>query len=333
MSNLKPCYALTIGDPLGIGAEITAKLIVQLMQPQEAPPFRLHVIGHIDHLNQTAQHLGIVLPTATETVWLNYTHIEADPITQAGKIAFQAVERAVELTHLGQTQGIVTGPISKQNLWDAGYRASGHTEILEGTAQLLWQDTTLQADMIFLYEQFRLLLLTRHVPLMQVPETLKKPSSLTSLQSFIRFLREAEQLEHPQLALMGVNPHAGEIGGVEEAEILQPLIEAINTQGMATLSSPQPADALFRGFNPFSPRFDAYVATYHDQGLIPMKLVGGFAAVNITIGLPFLRTSVSHGVATDIVGKNLASPSSLHHALETLHRLTILQSSTSSNHH
>jgi 4-hydroxythreonine-4-phosphate dehydrogenase len=322
MTKLKPCYALTIGDPLGIGAEITAKLLKQWGENPEAMPYRLNVIGHIEHLQSTAKQLGITLPVTDN---ITYTHIEADPLTQAGKVAHKAVELAVQLTHSGNTQGIVTGPISKQNLWDAGYTASGHTEILEASAKALWQDDTLQADMIFLYEQFRLLLLTRHVPLMQVPETLKKPSSLASLKSFIQFLREAEQLPHPQLALMGVNPHAGEIGGVEEAEILQPLIEAINTQGMATLSAPQPADALFRGFNPFKPSFDAYVATYHDQGLIPMKLVGGFSAVNITIGLPFLRTSVSHGVATDIVGKNLASPSSLCHALETLHRLTTLQ--------
>ena len=315
----KPCYALTIGDPLGIGAEITAKLLKQWNENPEAMPYELNVIGHIDHLQSTAKQLGITLPVTDSTT---YTHIDANPLTQAGQVAHKAVELAVQLTHSGDTQGIVTGPISKQNLWDAGYTASGHTEILEASAKVLWQNDTLQADMIFLYEQFRLLLLTRHVPLMQVPETLKKPSSLASLKSFIQFLREAEQLPHPQLALMGVNPHAGEIGGVEEADILQPLIETINAQGMATLSAPQPADALFRGFNPFKPAFDAYVATYHDQGLIPMKLVGGFSAVNITIGLPFLRTSVSHGVATDIVGKNLASPSSLQHALETLHRLT-----------
>lgn len=321
MTQLKPCYALTIGDPLGIGAEITAKLLTQWDENPEAMPYGLNVIGHIEHLQSTAKQLGITLPVTDSII---YTHIEADPLTQAGQVAHKAVELAVQLTHSGHTQGIVTGPISKQNLWDAGYTASGHTEILEDSAKVLWQNDTLQADMIFLYEQFRLLLLTRHVPLMQVPETLKKPSSLASLQSFIQFLREAERLQHPQLALMGVNPHAGEIGGVEEADILQPLIEAINAQGMATLSAPQPADALFRGFNPFKPSFDAYVATYHDQGLIPMKLVGGFSAVNITIGLPFLRTSVSHGVAADIVGKNLASPSSLQHALKTLHRLTVL---------
>ncbi|MCX5919923.1 MAG: 4-hydroxythreonine-4-phosphate dehydrogenase PdxA [Candidatus Melainabacteria bacterium] len=319
MTNLKPCYALTIGDPTGIGAEITAKLLHELGKTAEAMPYKLNVIGHIGQLQSTAESLSVSLPTTH----IIYTHIDADPLTQAGKIAFQAVELAVELTHSGQTQGIVTGPISKQNLWDAGYNASGHTEILEASARRLWQDETLQADMIFLFEQFRLLLLTRHVPLMQVPETLKKPSSLASLESFIQFLRGAEKLDCPRLALMGVNPHAGEIGGEEEATILQPLIEAINTQGLAILSAPQPADALFRGFNPLKPAFDAYVATYHDQGLIPMKLVGGFSAVNITIGLPFLRTSVSHGVATDIVGQNMASPSSLQHALETLHRLIV----------
>jgi 4-hydroxythreonine-4-phosphate dehydrogenase len=109
---------------------------------------------------------------------------------------------------------------------------------------------------------------------------------------------------------------------MEEAEILMPLINTINQQvGHNTLSSPQPADALFRGFNPLKPSFDGYIATYHDQGLIPMKLVAGLAAVNVTIGLPFIRTSVSHGVATDIVGRNIACPSSLHSALHTLHRL------------
>ncbi len=320
MMNHCPCYALTIGDPTGIGAEITAKLLQPFTENTATQrPYRLNVIGHIGHLQSTAKALGIPLPKNHPAI--TYTPIEANPQTQAGTIAFQAIELAVTLTHSGQVQGMVTGPISKQNLWDAGYTASGHTEILADSARRLWQDDTLQADMIFLYERFRLLLLTRHVPLMQVPETLKQPSALASLHSFIRFLRQSEGLPHPQLALMGVNPHAGEIGGREEADILQPLIDAINREGQATLSPPLPADALFRGFNAFQPTFDAYVATYHDQGLIPMKLVGGFSAVNITIGLPFLRTSVSHGVAMDIVGKNLASPSSLQQALDTLHRL------------
>lgn len=324
-----PCYALTVGDPTGIGPEITAKLLHTLFSPTvngNPLPYGLNVIGQIEHLQQTATALGLTLPPANHQ--LTYTPIPLNPVTEAGAIAFTAVETAVALTHAKKTQGIVTGPISKQNLWHAGFTANGHTEILETTAQQLWQDPTLQADMIFLFKQFRLLLLTRHIPLMAVSTALKKPATLAAIQRFIHFLQQVEQRPQPRLAIMGVNPHAGEIGGIEEQDILMPLINTINQQiGANTLSNPQPADALFRGFNPENPPFDGYIATYHDQGLIPMKLVAGLAAVNVTIGLPFIRTSVSHGVATDIVGRNLACPSSLHGALHTLHQLAQASSS------
>jgi 4-hydroxythreonine-4-phosphate dehydrogenase len=170
--------------------------------------------------------------------------------------------------------------------------------------------------MLFVYQAFRMLLLTRHVPLRQVSQTLTVSAAVRSLDNLVRFLRNHQGIETPRIAMMGVNPHAGEIGGEEEREILLPAMAQIEERHQLTLPPPFPADALFRGFNLNQLPFDAYVAAYHDQGLIPFKLVAGFQAVNVTIGLPFIRTSVSHGTAPDIVGQGIADPSSLHEAVQ-----------------
>jgi 4-hydroxythreonine-4-phosphate dehydrogenase len=165
--------------------------------------------------------------------------------------------------------------------------------------------------MLFLYGSFRMLLLTRHVALRRVSETLSVPDVTQSLDSLCLFLRERCGLPSPRLCILGVNPHAGELEGEEEEQILKPAMAVISRKYAIEIEPPAAADAVFRGFNAARPPYDAYVAAYHDQGLIPFKMAAGFKAVNVTIGLPFLRTSVSHGTASDIVGKGVADPGSL----------------------
>ncbi|MFM7390721.1 MAG: PdxA family protein [Vampirovibrionales bacterium] len=347
-----PCYALSAGDPLGIGYEITLKLLIQLAsQHRHQPlPFRLSVVAHLAELERQSLLLQLPLPSLAQYGdWLQYIPVEvarpssapfsahsaspSSPPTpaQAGDIAFQSVVKAVELQHqaLNPHQGLVTAPISKDHWWQAGHAFQGHTELLESLANkhvlpsspLSALPQSYQSDMIFMYKKFILLLLTRHVPLANVPTALANNNNRQSVQHLIQFLTTRLGIEQPRLGLLGLNPHAGEIGGDEEAHVLEPLRCWVNEQTPASLSVPQPADAYFRGFNPTAPPHDAVLACYHDQGLIPMKLLAGFEAINITLGLPFLRTSVSHGTAMDIAGLGRANATSLHDALWLLHQL------------
>jgi 4-hydroxythreonine-4-phosphate dehydrogenase len=172
--------------------------------------------------------------------------------------------------------------------------------------------------MLFVYKDFRLLLLTRHIPLADVSAALLVSGAVAKpLKTLIGFLRKQLKIEEPRIALLGVNPHAGEIGGGEEDKAFIPVIKAVNAIGATRLEGPFPADGFFRGFSADKPGYDAIAAAYHDQGLIPFKLLSGYEAVNVTIGLPFLRTSVSHGTAEDIAGQGIAREDSLIAAIRT----------------
>ncbi len=315
-----PTFCITIGDPTGIGPEIVAKI---LANPQTlSSGFHLKVLGDIPQLHETAVRLGLTFPQAES---IEYLHIEGKG---PGAIAYLALEKAVELIVRKEAQALVTGPISKENLKNVGIPFEGHTEILQHLSNLHFQRPVgsaqghrWQSDMLFVFRQFRMLLLTRHVALRDVSNTLKTPQIVETLGSAIQFVRQYEALSNPKICMLGLNPHAGEINGSEEREILMPAIETISRNYGVSIDPPCAADALFRGFDVTRPDFDLYVAPYHDQGLIPMKLLAGFKAVNVTIGLPFIRTSVSHGMASDIVGKGMASPESLQEALNLAQRL------------
>jgi 4-hydroxythreonine-4-phosphate dehydrogenase len=225
-----------------------------------------------------------------------------------------------------EADALVTGPISKKHLKEAGFEAHGHTEILESlTAKYFPVVTDPKAEMLFVHQNFRLLLLTRHIALKNVPGALAKPGAVAGpLKTLIAYLRHTLKIDEPRIALLGLNPHAGEVGGEEEKKLFTPVINAVNNIGASKLEGPFAADAFFRGFDAQKSGYDAVVAAYHDQGLIPFKILAGYAAVNVTIGLPFIRTSVSHGTAEDIAGKGIAHEDSLiaalHAALDTAPR-------------
>lgn len=314
----------TIGDPSGIGPEITARY---LSGTYLTNPFPLTIIGDITTLHRTARQYQLTLPDprispvkyiAIEEIHPNttdsgYNHAEE------GAIAYHSLVQAIQwIKHLRQTRpyqgtALVTGPINKANLHAAGYPYGGHTEILEELANQYFPNPKHrhQSDMLFVYRKLRMLLLTRHIPLSQVGQHLTLNQSVRSIQQLIAYLQRYESLNTPQLALFGVNPHAGEVGGDEEVTCLQPIIEAIHQTSAAHITGPLAADGAVRGLNANTPPYDAYIASYHDQGLIPVKLLAGHQAVNVTIGLPFLRTSVSHGTADAIVGQGVAQPESL----------------------
>ncbi len=307
-------FCMTIGDPTGIGPEIMAKVLVNTVQMPSGS--QMKIIGDIPQLNEVARQLGVVLPHSPR---IEYLHIEGKG---PGAVSYLALEKAVELIAHNEADALVTGPISKENLKSVGIPFEGHTEILQHLSNLHFAmpdkarpGEGWQSDMLFVFEGFRMLLLTRHVALKDVSNLLTEQKIAKTLGSAIRFIRQYEAIASPHVCVLGVNPHAGEINGSEERDTIMPALEAVSREYGVPIEPPCAADALFRGFNITSPEFDLYVASYHDQGLIPMKLLAGFKAVNVTIGLPFIRTSVSHGMASDIVDQGVANPESLQAAL------------------
>ena len=299
---------LTIGDPSSIGPEITAKALQHLAR---FPDTRLIVLGAVDTLRATAQQFDLTLP---ETDQVEYRQIDA---ISTGALAYQSLAQAVAMIAGDQADALVTGPIAKSHLAVAGLPYPGHTEILEELAQKFYPGTPAKSEMLFVYRQFRLLLLTRHLPLRDVPAALAQQGAVARpLKTLIHFLRQ-QGISEPKLALLGLNPHAGEIGGDEEAKLFQPVIKAVNAIGASRIDGPFAADGFFRDFRAEQPGYDAIIAAYHDQGLIPFKLLAGYEAVNVTIGLPFIRTSVSHGTAENIVGLDKAMADSLLAAIQT----------------
>ncbi|MGE0199328.1 MAG: PdxA family protein [Candidatus Melainabacteria bacterium] len=325
VSESPPTVCLTIGDADGIGPEIAVKFLT-------SPAFSQYVdadwrvFGDIASLRLTAERLGKSLP---ELDYCETGSMAGGDLP--GVISYRAIEAAVSdihrLLHAGGQAVMVTGPIAKEQLAREGYAATGHTEILQDLANQYWSPENgraYQSDMLFVHGPFRLLLLTRHVPLRDVSRTLTVRGVRQSLNTLVAFLVRHAGIPAPRIAMLGVNPHAGEIvaDGVpnEEETILKPAMAAVKDywqgEGVAVaFSGPLPADAFFRGFDAGKPPADAVVATYHDQGLIPFKLLAGMAAVNVTVGLPFLRTSVSHGTAQDIAGKGIADTASLEAAV------------------
>jgi 4-hydroxythreonine-4-phosphate dehydrogenase len=321
-----PHIILTPGDPTGIGPEITVKALQRLV---DEPQMRITVIGSVEALERSARSLKLPLPQSDNIV---FHAIEGE---QVGSIAYRSIETAVEMIAAesppqlreGQRPSkeaqadmpvLVTGPISKRNLAEAGYAFGGHTEILEHLAQRLFNAPDARAEMLFVYKNLRLLLLTRHIAIKDVSAALSvKGAVARPIKTLIAYLRHHLGISEPNLAMLGLNPHAGEIGGGEEEKtFFMPVIHAVNAIGASRIDGPVAADAFFRGFTLETLRHDAIIAPYHDQGLIPFKMLAGYEAVNVTIGLPFLRTSVSHGTAEDIAGKGIAREDSLMAAIE-----------------
>ena len=320
MNATTPSIAVTLGDTQGIGPELSLK-VANAWVNQAKPSHSLRFYGDIPTGDALAVSLGLTPLQTLASQYPTLIALHATPPTRhSGEAAYLAVKEAVKDALNQRVLGVVTNPISKANWWQAGIPYTGHTEALEALVQAAHphEQAPMQADMFFVYQNFRLLLLTRHVPLSQVSQTLNLEQAQQSLSTLITHLRQSLPEKPLRLALLGVNPHAGEIGGAEEARILRPLQAWVHEHfPQVEMSSPLPADAFFRGFQAGSAKgYDAVVSPYHDQGLIAMKLLGGFEAVNVTIGLPFLRTSVSHGMASDIVGQGLANPLSLNAAIQ-----------------
>ncbi len=292
--NPYPTLVITPGDPFGIGPEVTWKSLTRLKNKK----FNAIIVGAKSAFKQT----GFL-----KSPWPRIQFIEPPKTSPHFLPGFQsgwAIEKAVTLIQQGDADALVTGPISKERLQQGGYQFNGHTDFL---AKLTG---TKEVTMCLKNSKLCVTLVTTHLALAQVSASIT-PSRITrAVNQTEEFLRTKCGIRRPKIAVCGLNPHAGENGvlGSEELSVITPTLKTIKrTLGKkAEISGPHPADTLF-----IKPQFDAIVGMYHDQVLIPVKMIDFENTVNITLGLPFVRTSVDHGTAFDIAGKNIASPSSM----------------------
>ncbi|RXK54927.1 4-hydroxythreonine-4-phosphate dehydrogenase PdxA [Oleiharenicola lentus] len=304
---MKP-LALTCGDPAGVGPEIIAAWLAA----QPAGRTEVAVIGPQRWLDS--------LPTGPQKVAVGLEDFAATPGRPDGDgalVAWAAMERAALGTQAGEFSGVVTGPVSKERLAAIGYPHPGQTEFFAAS----WGGDPVMG---FCGGRLRVALATWHIPLHQVGRALG-PHLLHRTVAAAAELARADGIAVPRIGVCGLNPHAGEGGllGYEEKDFLNPALEHLQPE-FPGLSLCQPGDTLFA--RALRGEFDVVVALYHDQGLAPLKTVDFDEAVNVSLGLPFVRTSPDHGTAFGIAGQGKASPRSFANAVEVARRLIKLRS-------
>ena len=327
MSSLEALpIAITMGDPCGIGPEIIAKLYADA---ESLPPTL--VIGDEGIIRRAVRLLALPL---TVTVIDSPEDFQFTPNTihvislsrlpedlpfgqldaRSGKAAFDYIWTGIDLALQKRIRAVVTAPINKEALRLAGFRYPGHTEILADFSE------TKDFAMMLMNNDLRVILVTIHVSLREAIEQLTIKRELMTIRLAHRAMTQLG-LTQPRIAVAGLNPHAGEHGlfGSEDETIIKPAIQQAQAEGIE-VSGPWPGDTVF--MHARQGRFDIVVAQYHDQGLIPVKYLGVDEGVNITVGLPFVRTSVDHGTAFDIAGTGKASHASLRVAVEQAALLT-----------
>ncbi|MGD9141040.1 MAG: 4-hydroxythreonine-4-phosphate dehydrogenase PdxA [bacterium] len=307
----KPEIAITMGDPGGIGPEIALRAAASHAIRRISAPV---VVGDIDYLDALAGELGFeVVPDCgirprggggtggrpeirvADSGGIARKVALGKPSLQGGRAAGGAIERAVELALSGAAHGIVTAPVSKESLALAGYGMIGHTELLAGLT-----GTRLYA-MMLARKGLRVIFATTHVPISGVARRLKRKDLVDKFSLGSRYLKIYMGIREPKMGVCCLNPHCGEGGMLsrEEKKTIIPAIKSARRKGI-NVDGPYPADSIF-GKN-LAPGFDAVIAMYHDQGMIPLKMVRQEEVVNITLGLPIVRTSPGHGTAFDIAG-------------------------------
>ena len=281
-----PRIALTVGDPAGIGPEIAAKAAADAGVRAVCDP--------------------IIFSAPTPATM-------GEVSAASGRAAYDTIVRAVDAAIKGEVDAIATAPVNKLAFSQAGLPWKGHTDLL---AHLCG---TSRVAMMFHAPELKVVLLTVHVPLREVP-SLITPELVAQTLELTRAALPQFGLIKPRLAIAGLNPHAGEGGvlGSEDDRVLAPAIAAARARGI-DVSGPFPADTVF--VRAAKGEFDCVLACYHDQGLIPVKLLAFGRAVNVTIGLPIIRTSVDHGTAFDIAGKGVADPGSMIEAVKLAARM------------
>jgi 4-hydroxythreonine-4-phosphate dehydrogenase len=314
-----------MGDPGGIGPEICVKALAS-----DALAADVVVVGDRGLLVQNASSLSLDLtvrliestadrspePGVIDVVQVGrLEHVPVGIVSAgAGQAAYDYIERAVRGIKAGEFRGMVTAPINKEALQLAGIPFPGHTEMLASLAGVE------HVTMMLYNPELRVVLVSVHVSLREAIDSLSVESELRAIRA-AGSIGPAFGLKKPRIGVAGLNPHAGESGmfGDEEARIITPAIEQARAEGL-DVSGPWPGDTVF--MNARAGEFDVVVAQYHDQGLIPVKYLGLDTGVNVTLGLPFVRTSVDHGTAFAIAGQGIASADSLITAIDAADRFS-----------
>ncbi len=300
MPAFRPRLAVTLGDPRGIGPEITRRAL-------EAPlGADIVVVGAEDQIGEVPASRRVAVGSWNVGVGAEPAQAKPGPsrAMRAGRIAGLSIEAAVRLALSGEVDGIVTAPAHKHALNLAGYRWPGHTEWLAHLAG------DVDVAMMLAAKSLRVVLVTTHIPLRAVPQLLTADGIIRTGRVTRAALQQWWGIAEPRLAVCALNPHAGESGlfGDEEERVLRPAVEALGATG------PLPADTVF--VRAMRGEFDAVLAPYHDVGMTAIKVAAFGEGVNITLGLPFPRTSPDHGTAFDIAGTGRADPASMRAALD-----------------
>ena len=328
--------AITMGDPAGIGPEIIVKACAALAPRIAAGALKLLVIGHGTAMEQARAAVDApALPrVSVDGEWPALAFLQAGeelaPIIQgrvaaeAGRFAYLAIEQGVKLAMAGRVGAIVTAPLNKEALNNAGYHYAGHTEML---AELTGVKGSV---MLLAHGNMRVSHVTTHCALEEVPKR-ATPERIRRVLDLTHGALKRLGIRNPRIAVAALNPHAGEGGlfGRQDIDVTEPTIAQAVADGM-DVRGPVPGDTVFVKLR--AGQYDAVVAMYHDQGHIPVKLLGfnvdpatgkweALSGVNVTLGLPVIRTSVDHGTAFDIAGKGIASETSLIEAIEYAEQL------------
>ncbi|WFU10034.1 4-hydroxythreonine-4-phosphate dehydrogenase PdxA [Rhizobium sp. CB3090] len=319
--------ALTQGDPAGIGPDIT--LAAWLRRGELGlPPFLF--LGDPNVLSARARQLNLIVPLReadTSTAFKTFADalpvlpiaagmavVAGEPHINTANATIAAIEMAVSLSMEGKTSAVVTNPIAKSVLYDAGFGFPGHTEFLADLATRAMGKPVMPV-MLLAGPKLRAIPVTIHIPLKDVPQALTSDLIIETCRITDHDLKMRFGIAKPRLAVAGLNPHAGESGaiGKEDEEIIRPAIEVLRNEGIDAFG-PLPADTMFH--DDARRRYDVAICMYHDQALIPAKALGFDDSVNVTLGLPFVRTSPDHGTAFGIAGKGIAKEDSLVAALK-----------------
>lgn len=316
---MKP-IALTLGDPAGIGPEISWKAWERLRDQPDvsfaliAPPSILKAVSRSDHPLAEISSLAearTCFPDALPVLPIAGHHAIAGQADPAHAEAITgSIQTAVGLCLNGEASAVVTNPISKDVLYKAGFQFPGHTEYLGSLCEGRSAPYHPGPVMMLTAQDLRVALATIHIPLSETSSALSSETVLDAARTLLGALRTDFGIASPRLAICGLNPHAGENGalGTEERDIINPICRLLRDEGHQVTDA-LPADTLFHAEARLT--YDGVLAMYHDQGLIPVKSLDFHNGVNVTLGLPIVRTSPDHGTAFNIAGKNIARPDSL----------------------
>lgn len=326
--------AITIGEPSGIGPEIIIKTWFKRRE-HNLPPF--FVIGSPSSILIHAEQIKLPIPIEVITspsecheVYnraLPVIDLELDgecqfavPQAKTAPMVIGAIDKAVDYIMLGQARAMVTAPIHKAALYAEGFNSPGHTEYLAERCTH-HQGQEFHPVMMLASEELCVVPLTIHEPLHKVPGLINHGLLVRTIGTIYESMKEHFGLANPRIAVSGLNPHAGENNsmGTEDSQIILPAIQALQKQGLDIIG-PLPADTMFH--KAARDRYDVALCMYHDQALIPIKTIDFDAGVNVTLGLPIVRTSPDHGTALNIAGRNVANPTSIINSIKLADRMS-----------